>query len=272
MLGYLRWQLRSRVLSGPFVHEWVGGARFLVARGETGLTGNVYCGLHEFPEMAFVLHLLRPGDLFVDVGANAGAYTLLAGAARGADVVAVEPMAPAFERLRANVALNGIGERVRSFNIGVAARPGVLSFTRAGGPECRVALAGEAGGAVVAVEVRALDALLEGAAPTMIKIDVEGFETAVIAGARSSLERPSLLALLLETGGAGARYGFDERALAADLEGRGFSACRYDPLGRVLLPAGAEARAANTLFVRDRGAVLARLKSAPSFTVCGFTV
>jgi hypothetical protein len=32
----------------------------------TGATGNWYCGLHEVHEMAFVLHLLRPREHFVD--------------------------------------------------------------------------------------------------------------------------------------------------------------------------------------------------------------
>jgi hypothetical protein len=35
-------------------------------------TGNLYVGLHEFEEMAFLLHFLRRGDLFADVGANVG--------------------------------------------------------------------------------------------------------------------------------------------------------------------------------------------------------
>ena len=43
-----------------------------------GVTGNVYCGLHDFAEMSFMLHLLRAGDLFADIGANVGSYTVLA--------------------------------------------------------------------------------------------------------------------------------------------------------------------------------------------------
>lgn len=44
----------------------------------TGATGNWYCGLQEYEDMSFVLHALRPGDLFVDVGANIGSYSILA--------------------------------------------------------------------------------------------------------------------------------------------------------------------------------------------------
>lgn len=43
-----------------------------------GATGNVYVGLHEFESMGFVLHVLRSSSAFIDVGANVGAYTVLA--------------------------------------------------------------------------------------------------------------------------------------------------------------------------------------------------
>lgn len=67
--GFAAWQLRSRMSAGPHRFEWVGGAQLLVRRGEKGLTGNLYTGLHEFAEMGFLLHFLGKDDLFVDVGA-----------------------------------------------------------------------------------------------------------------------------------------------------------------------------------------------------------
>ncbi len=42
----------------------------VVEPGTTGATGNVYCGLHEFEDMALLLHILRKVDRFVDIGAN----------------------------------------------------------------------------------------------------------------------------------------------------------------------------------------------------------
>ena len=43
--------------------QWIKGSKLIVRNGMTGATGNIYCGLHEFADMGFVLHLLRPGDL-----------------------------------------------------------------------------------------------------------------------------------------------------------------------------------------------------------------
>ena len=63
------------------------------------MTGNIYCGLAEFADMAFVLHVLRAGDLFVDIGANAGAYTLLASSVAGAKTTCFEPVPATYARL-----------------------------------------------------------------------------------------------------------------------------------------------------------------------------
>jgi hypothetical protein len=48
--------------------NWIGGTRFAAKRGMTGVAGNIYAGLHEFGDMAFMLHFLRAGDLLADVG------------------------------------------------------------------------------------------------------------------------------------------------------------------------------------------------------------
>ena len=70
LVRFARWQIASRILGQDVAYEWISGAKFFARTGETGLTGNIYCGLHEFEEMGFLLHLLRPDDLFVDVAGN----------------------------------------------------------------------------------------------------------------------------------------------------------------------------------------------------------
>lgn len=88
LIRYADWQMRSR-LKGEIVFEWVAGSRLIVRRGMTGATGNIYCGLHEYRDMAFLLHLLRADDLFVDIGANIGSYTILASAVCGARAITI---------------------------------------------------------------------------------------------------------------------------------------------------------------------------------------
>jgi hypothetical protein len=86
----LRWQIESRICDEVTI-DWIGGTRLAARRGMTGATGNIYAGLHEFPDMAFVLHFLRPCDVFADVGANVGSYTILASGVVRCHTVAFEP-------------------------------------------------------------------------------------------------------------------------------------------------------------------------------------
>lgn len=59
IVRFARWQIASRLVAGDIVQNWINGSRFLARTGETGLTGNIYTGLHEFSDMAFLLHALR---------------------------------------------------------------------------------------------------------------------------------------------------------------------------------------------------------------------
>ena len=123
------WQIGSRLVPGPVAVDFVNGSKLLVRSGMTGATGNVYVGLHEFSEMALVLHFLRPDDLFVDIGANIGSYTILAAAAAGAACVAFEPGSEAFAWLKLNVALNSVEGRVETHQEAVGGRCQTVAFT-----------------------------------------------------------------------------------------------------------------------------------------------
>ena len=125
---WLGWQIGSRLVSGPVAVPFVNGARLLVSPGMTGATGNIYCGLHEFESMAFALHLLRPDNLFLDVGANIGSYSILA-ASLGARCLAFEPVPTAYEHLLENINLNRFGNLIDARNIAIGDKKGRLRMT-----------------------------------------------------------------------------------------------------------------------------------------------
>ena len=182
----VRWQVGSRLLPEECALPFVNKTKLFVKRGMTGATGNWYCGLHEGAEMAFVLHALRPGDLFVDVGANIGSYTVLAAGAVGADVISVEPVPSTFDSLRRNVRLNDLDERVQCVNAGLGESEGELHFTAGQDTTNHVLAPGESTESVP-VRVMRLDDLCARRIPAIIKIDVEGYEQAVIAGGGGNL-------------------------------------------------------------------------------------
>jgi len=268
LLRWLRWQAGKRLLPGPLAVPYVDDMRLFIAPGMTGATGNYYCGLHEFEDMAFVLHFLRPGDGFADVGANIGAYTLLALAA-GARADAFEPVPAAFAALSDNVNLNGAAHRVRAHNQAVGAQKGSLQMTMDRDTMNRAVLAQAAPSASVdSVEMTTLDEAFAGrAAPALLKIDVEGYESQVLRGADGLLADAALQAVILELNGSGAAYGFDDDTIHRDMLSLGFHACRYEPFSRRLQPDTQRQGTGNTLYVRDPAAAARRVADSRSYRV-----
>ena len=270
LVRFARWQLGSRLAPGPVVVDFVGGSRLLVRPGMAGATGNVYAGLHDFEEMSFVLHALRPGDTFIDAGANVGSYTVLASAVAGADCLAIEPVPSAFESLCDNVALNRVRPKVRCFNLAVGAKPGTASFTSTFDTVNRVALAGDSGAGLIRVPVKTLDEIAGECRPAVVKIDVEGYETEVVSGADRVLSRDELFAVIMELNGAGAAYGFDEAALHRRMLDRGFRTFSYLPFDRRLVEVSREGSSAvNVIYVRNLKLVTERVRTARAFSVLG---
>lgn len=274
LLRLMAWQLGSRLVPGDVAVPFVDDTRLLVRAGQTGATGNVYCGLHEYEDMALTLHLLRPEDLFVDVGANVGSYTVIAGGAVGARCISFEPSPHAYARLRDNVLLNDLAERVALHQVALGSESGDVRFTT-GLDTVNHVLASDEPGAAVTVPIRRLDDVLSGATPTLIKIDVEGFEAQVIDGAAATLAAPSLLAILVELNGSASRYAGSDDEVRRKLQDAGFVAAHYDVGQRAICVTTTKAVAGNTLFVRAGStldAVAARLQAARHYNVAGRSV
>lgn len=267
---FIHWQIASRLLPGAVAIPFVDSTRLLVLPGMTGATGNIYCGLHEYQDMALVLHALRPGDLFADVGANIGSYTVLAAGAAGATCLSFEPHPATFAHLLDNVRLNDLGPLVTARNIALGASSASLSFTAGLDTVNHVLAEGEVVSDTIHVPVEPLDSVLAGAALTVMKIDVEGFETEVLNGGSEAFQSSSLIAVIMELNGSGLRYGYDESYLHARMLGWGFAPASYDPVRRTVTPV--QSRSAvdgNTLYVRDLDALRDRVLAAPPHTVLG---
>ena len=135
---------------------------------------------YDVEERRFIRDTLGPGRVFVDIGANAGIYTLAA-ALTGAQVLSVEPNPKALERLRLNIALNGFEERVTVEAVGIAEKAGAfmmeLDATNLGGGS--LVPGWSASGAEIEVPCLALlDVLRRNAIAgvDILKIDIEGAE------------------------------------------------------------------------------------------------
>lgn len=269
---FFSWQLRSRLIGKPVTYDFVNESRLLVYPGMTGATGNVYAGLHEFHDMGFVLHALREGDVFVDVGANIGSYTVLAGAAVGADCIAIEPVPSAFLHLLENMELNRLQNSVECLNIGIGKDRGTLQFSADEDTMNHVVADAEVCDRTIDINVERLDDVLEGLVPTVIKIDVEGWESNVISGARDVFSKQEPLAVLMEFG-LGKRYGFNDQQLYEEVLDFGFKRVSYNPFARTLVHSEANGLTdGNILFIKDVDYFQQRVQSAPKFKSLGVSI
>ncbi len=260
----LRWQIQSRIQPTGVAVRFVDDTRLFVRRGMHGATGNIYAGLHEFAEMALTLHVLRAGDLFADIGANVGSYTVLAAGVRRARVVAVEPSSATRAALADNVAINQVHELVTIEPVALGDSAGFLAFS-AGRDTTNHVLAAQGDGGERVHQTTA-DALFADQCPTMMKLDVEGYEAAVVAGADLTLRNPMLKALIVELNGSGRCYGFDDGRTHERLSDYGFAPYAYDPFRRLLTLRSGMALG-NTIYVRDPAWVRQRTLTAPRFRV-----
>lgn len=134
---------------------------------------------------------IKAGDAVYDVGANAGFFTLIAARLTGpaGRVVAFDPAPENCESIREQVELNGFAPYSTAVQkaIGGSAGRATFSFAASGSPMGHLGGAGS-GEHSVEVEVTTLDAAAEAyGPPTFIKLDVEGAEGEVMAGARNLL-------------------------------------------------------------------------------------
>ena len=188
ILNFLRWQMVSRLVreGEGVINNWVNGSKLIAYTGETGATGNIYLGLHEFPDMGFLLHTLRDKDFFIDIGANIGSYTVLASSAIGAKTVCFEPVPSTYKRLMDNIKINNIGNKVESFNLALGNSTGEMYFSSDQNCMNHIIAHNENNSNKITVNVSTLDKELK-RDPFLIKIDVEGYELPVLEGGTKNI-------------------------------------------------------------------------------------
>jgi FkbM family methyltransferase len=174
-------------------------------------------------------------EVLVDIGANVGMYTIWAAKTRGVRVFAFEPEAQNYALLNRNIVLNGLGEQVKAYCLGLSDQAGYselhLSDLSIGG-SChslgeRVDFKHEPMHPVFSqgcISARLDDLVTAGVVPVPdhIKIDVDGIEHKIIAGARGVLADRKVRSLLIETNQNLA----DHRQMVKEVESLGY---RYDP-------------------------------------------
>jgi FkbM family methyltransferase len=152
-------------------------------------------GVWEPLETEVIGRFLGADALFVDCGANLGWFSIIA-AARGASVVAFEPFPPNAALLRENISRNGFADKIEMHERALGASPGLarLDLSEDNQSDHRVAV-GPTRRRSVDVEVVTLDTMLSGRMPTVMKLDTQGSEVAILRGATAALSASPTLVL-----------------------------------------------------------------------------
>lgn len=163
------------------------------------------------PDTIAWIDSFSPNEVLVDIGANVGMYSIWAAKSRGVRVYAFEPEAQNYALINQNIYMNKLSSRVTAYCIAVSDKTQFdrlyLSGFSAGGSchsfgeevdfNLQETKANFEQGAYSAT----LDYLIEVGAittPNHIKVDVDGLEHKVIAGAQQLLQNQNLKSILVE--------------------------------------------------------------------------
>jgi FkbM family methyltransferase len=273
LVRYAKWQIGSRLVPGAVLVPFINETFLVVSPGMTGATQNIYTGLSDFADCSLLLHLLRGNHLFVDIGANVGVYTVLAAGVVGAQTMSIEPVPGTFSKLCANIRINNIADKVAAHNIGLGRQEAMLRFTADQDTKNHIIEDENWTGSCIQVPISTLDTILKDKTPTLIKIDVEGWESEVLAGAALALRSTSLLGLIVEMNSSDPAFNVRELAVHECLLDNNFKPYAYSPLTRsvTLLPSK-NLTSNNTIYLRDVDQVSDLLASAPAFQVAGRSI
>lgn len=187
----------------------MGKFRMRVSTKDQSISRKVFVsGAYELAELNFISHFVKPGMIVADIGANIGVHSLVMAGAIGPTgcLHAFEPTC-AFERLKANISLNGLKHRCTLNKAALGNYCGALSlteclagceaFTSAGSPsEPRVATNRR-----LEVPVLRLDDYVAASGFKgfdFLKIDIEGGEVQALEGAKGLLQAELLPSIMIE--------------------------------------------------------------------------
>lgn len=223
-----RWNMAKR--NGSYLYKYIEPDVRMKLYGDSVFCRMVYFWDFEVETRQFLKSILRPADVFLDVGANVGLFSLIAGRCVGAagQVHAFEPVKATYDRLIDNVKVNRL-ENVTCHRLALSDAEGEAVMTIAtdgydawnslGKPYMGGALSSET------IPTRTLDHFVEQHALLdrirAIKIDVEGWEAHVLTGGMNTLSSANAPLIIIE---------FTEEAAAL-----ANSSCRavYDALKQV---------------------------------------
>ena len=255
------WQVKSRTNKSYQLYKWIGGIKVLTKSGDRGFTGNIYTILQDYEEMSLLIDFIQEGELFVDVGANIGAYSLLAAKLCNAKVISFEPISESYNSLKKNIEVNNLEKLIDARKVCLSDKPGELIMSCNKNTQNSVIEGETKHVAHEAVKASTLDKEISAQNPRFIKIDVEGFENNVLKGGEKLFSSRLLEVVIIET----CRNEIEDASsysIKEKLLGYNFKLVGYDPLMRKFRSPSEHEAGKNSIFVRNPEKIEHRLASS----------
>lgn len=177
------------------------GAVLLGPKGDASYLASLEVGRHEPVMRRLFLESLAPGARVIDLGANIGEYTILAGRAVGptGHVWAFEPNPEALRFLADNVQANGIRGQTTIVAAAATDAPGTPLLHRPAACSLSASLHVVPGdGDSITIQALRVDQVVTPGCVDVVKIDVEGGELRALEGMRQLLTRSSPVIAFIE--------------------------------------------------------------------------
>ena len=242
IINILIFQIKKNISKKPFVFKTCTSTFAYTQKNidTTGIAGLYYTGLIEASEILFAWHLLRPNDIFFDIGANQGAWGLVL-CAKNIYCHEFEPSSETFQSLKKQISYNkNFKDYLLPHKLAISNKNGTIEFTIGRGLNNQIKSdfsVNTLKSSYEKVKVATLDSLAEKYGyPTIIKIDTEGFTNEVLEKGGKVLKHKSLKALIIETF---RKYDFKtQRFIEMEkmLANNGFFPYFFDIKNRILSP------------------------------------
>ena len=241
--------------------------KLIVKKGQGG-QNNYFTYLADYEAMLFLVHYLNSSDIFVDAGANVGAYSILAAITKHVQVNAFEPHRMFFNILKKNIVINNLQNNITAYNCALGEKNGNVKIIDKGALSH---ISYENNIDSERVELKRLDNIIADA--HIMKIDVEGYEKNVLIGSEKILNNPKLNAIIIEMSSYNRRYNSSDHSVHSLLTNYGFSPISYDPRTRMIKDKKEYSKGGkgwwDVIYVRDYDLVLDRIKSSDGINING---
>ena len=237
---WLQWQFHKRLLKRHLTFTYHGMTIAGCGDSHSMSAAYYFNGLPDWWEMRFMMDYLRPGDRFLDIGANVGLYSLLAASVVGecGHVDSFEPAEVPSKRLREAIALNQLADRITIHHFAASDQNGELDFGFSD-DDCQshVRRPGAVTGPSVSVKAIRLDDYCGHNMYAMAKLDIEGHEPLALEGASKMMAAGNPPVMQIEMAGYSKLFGVPTSEFIQRLADRGYGCFCYEPSSRKLTDA-----------------------------------